>query len=154
MKRNTMILMAGALLTVLSVAAVAQAYDQDPAATQDMEKTNTVMGTVVSISPASLVVKMAGGDQMIFIRDMSSRVPTTLSAGDAIRVDYETPEPGTFHATNVAIETAASNSAPVSQGATPNESTSMPKTASPLATVGLLGALALGGALAVRMIRG
>lgn len=163
MKRNTIILMAGALLSVFSIAAAAQAYDQDPAAAPAMETTSTIMGTVSSVSPTSIVVKLSGGDQMIFIRDTTSRVPTMLSAGDAVRVEYETPEPGTFHATNVVLDTAATGSGaatstpattPASDQAVGTSPEAMPKTASPLAAIGLLGILALGGGLAFRALRG
>jgi hypothetical protein len=168
MKRYRSILMAGALLFALSLAAVAQYENQEPAATPSLKMTSTVTGTVTSVSLTSLVIQLAGGDQMIFIRDANTSFPVTLGAGDAVRVGYETPEAGTFRASMVTLDTADTRGAPRPQdlpsnssihhpepvaGKTDAASKTLPGTASPLSTIGLLGILALGGGLTLRALR-
>ncbi len=161
MNRNTTILMAGALILALAFGASAQSGQEDPTANPLTEAPSTVMGIVESLTPTSLVIQIVGGDQMVFIRDATSNVPATVKTGDQVRVEYEIPEPGTFHLSSVTLATTGSSPAPMSQSldgsteaAPPSgdaageqattASGTMPMTASPLATAGIIGALAIG----------
>jgi hypothetical protein len=151
--------MAGAMVLALTFTAAAQYETPSPQAAPSTDMTRSVMGTVVSVSDNSLVVKTESGDQMIFTRDASSVIPIMVSAGSAVRVDYETPQPGVFHVSTVIMDTGASDRTSQQEAtgsttpqATGTEMETMPKTASPLPLVGLLGLMALGGAVALHSL--
>jgi hypothetical protein len=161
MNRYTAILMAGALVLAFAAPVAAQYDTQTPQATPSTEMPHTVMGTVVSVSATSLVIRTEGGDQMIFARDSESTIPATVGAGSAVRVEYHTPAPGTFHVSNVMIDASASGlkeSSPSSQSTDPygtqtgNGSDTMPKTASPYPVLAFVGLLMFAGGVTIRAL--
>ena len=180
MKRSAVIVLAGVLTMAIPVVAWAQ-YDSQPtpsprevevtqapqgagqmAESQTATQTQDMTGTLVSVSETSLVIRLDNGDQTIFHRDTRSDVPTALSTGNRVRVEYSTPEPGVFHASRVLLEADGSTSMPASAGMTSSPADverrmdtqtadgsmeSMPATASPLPLLAILGLLAFGGGL-------
>jgi hypothetical protein len=172
MRRYGMIVMAVVFVLALSVTAVAQYAAQDAAQeTQTAPSTPTqdrmVMGTVVSISEASLVVQTTEGDRMIFVRDASSNIPPVVTAGTSVHVVYDAPSPGILHVSRVEVNvsgsdtkmdnaqsatgTTSSTSARTSSSQTGAGTETMPRTASSLSLIGLVGILALAGGFTIRM---
>lgn len=191
MKKYGMLIMAAVFVLALSVTAVAQyaAQETQTASPSTVDNQMMVMGTVVSVSDASLVVKTDTGDRMIFVRNASSMIPAAVSPGTAVHVVYDSPSPGVLHVSNVEInvdgsgmspgntetttrssgtagEAPASGTTSATDPSTGSTTTSgsvtggsqtgagtetMPKTASPLPVIGLVGILALAGGLTLRI---
>lgn len=192
MKKYGMLIMAAVFVLALSVTAVAQyaAQETQTASPSTVDNPMMVMGTVVSISDASLVVKTDTGDRMIFVRNASSMIPAAVSPGTAVHVVYDSPSPGVLHVSNVEINVDGSGMSPSNTETTTRSSgtageapasgttsatdpstgssattsgsvtggsqtgagtETMPKTASPLPVIGLVGILALAGGLTLRI---
>ena len=156
MKRTTALLMVSAFTLALAFTAAAQYDTPSPSAAPTTDMTRSAMGTVVSVSESSLVIKTENGDQMIFTRDTGSTIPVMVSVGSSVRVDYETPEPGVFHVSNVIVNAGGSDMTSQRDATTPSTTTTeteaLPKTASPLPFVGLLGLMSLGGAVLIHSL--
>ena len=136
--------------------------------------TSKVSGTIVSSSSDSLVVRTDAGNEMSFDLDAQSVVPPNLTSDTRVDVAYHTMDSGTYHAAEV---TPA-----VSSDATPSQDTSqpppqdpamepskqpqqqaggsaqsagednLPRTASPIVLVGLIGLASLGAGTGVRLL--
>jgi hypothetical protein len=141
-------------------------------------ETKSVTGTVVSSTADSLVIDTASGRQT-FTVDASSTVPSGLMAGARVTVAYHSLSGGGMHAATVTTLAPSTGSmtagsttaapAPTAQTTEPTTDTSLPepapadtasttsrelpRTASNLPALGLLGLFALGGALALRFAR-
>jgi hypothetical protein len=61
----------------------------------------TVWGTVISSTLTSLLLRTDDGDDMTFIVDAGSALPSELEAGARVRVEYETRGDDRFRAANV-----------------------------------------------------
>ena len=159
-------------LTILLVGLVAIAVpmagaqtDQTGSSSPSTDMSN-MTGTVVSSSSTALVVRTDSGSQMTFVVDSSSTLPSNLSAGDRVTVDYSTMSDGQYHASTVSAMTGA-GSAGSASGASSMSSTSstsgtsgtsagatgsLPRTASRVPLVALIGAVALGAAIGMRFL--
>jgi hypothetical protein len=127
-----------------------------PAALASSNSEISVSGTVVSSTGTELVIDTDAGQRMTFALDAKTTPATTFTAGERVTVDYHTLSGGTvYHAATIALMPQAEVEPPadeVDQVDEP-ESETLPNTASSLPLVGLLGLLALGGAVAVRVAR-
>jgi hypothetical protein len=113
----------------------------------------TVSGTVVSATSTQLVIDNDAGTRMTFALDPTST--TRFTAGQRVTVDYHTETGGTVHQ---AVRVAAAQPAAVTPRADTDsrdydDRSSLPATAGSLPLIGLLGLLAVGGAVAVRVGR-
>ena len=132
------------------------------------QSTLNLSGTVVSVSDTTLVVS-TGPDAptMTLAIDGSSRLPSHLTAGDKISVDYVTPEAGKYLAVSVTVPTAGSPSegTPASDGsglATDPRNGAAPgppvggrsPLEEPFIAIAVLAALVIGITLGVRSLRG
>jgi hypothetical protein len=135
-----------------------------PAATASML---TIDGKVVTTSASSLVIETDAGKRLTFNIDSATAQPASLAAGDRVTVRYSAVS-GTNHAENVALAAAApittaetapppappaDTSAPATTATTSTRTTALPKTASPLPLVLLVGTLAALVAFGVHLSR-
>lgn len=162
----------GALALTFALAAVntsahADALNANDPATSvnnqhSQQNTRVVTGTVVSSTSNTLILDLVGGEMMTFLVDSGSSVPSGLDAGSTVRIQYHEivgVAGNTLHAANVTTVsgTGTSNNRTAdfdrpmtaSNATTPYGATNarqMPRTASPLALIGLAGlaAVALG----------
>jgi len=123
----------------------------------NMGTASTVAGKVVSSDSTMLIVQTDAGNQMTFVVDTDSDVPTTLTPGDRITVRYHNLDGGRYHAANVTMATTPGNRATGTYNDTDNTLTAnnnrnetLPRTASALPLVALLGVLSLGAGLGLR----
>jgi hypothetical protein len=107
--------------------------------------TTTVSGKVISSSAASLVIETDAGTRQTFVVDSASSVPSNLSAGTRVTVNFHSVDGG-FHAATVSLGDAPppgrmSSTEPMEAGDRP-----LPATASdgPLLIIGGLVALGMG----------
>ena len=117
------------VLCVLSIALLAlagglAAQGTDPAAAP----AQTITGTVVSSSSTSLVIDTDTGTRQTFMVDAQSSLPTGLTPGTRISVDYHSLPGGQFHAAKAATLGAAP-SQPTTE-ARPLDTTAAPATTS------------------------
>ena len=121
-------------------------------------ETSTISGKVVSSSGTSLVVRTDDNVQMTFTLDGSSVLPDRMVPGDRVTVSYHVLEGGAYHAANVSADTLRSATAPTGttgdngQASATGANERMPKTASPLPILALIGALSIISALGLRML--
>ena len=157
MKRYGMVLMAVVFVLALSVTAVAQYAAQESETAPSAAPSKMVMGTVVSVSMASLVIETVGGDRMTLTRDPDSMVPPTVTPGTTVHVEYDTPATGVLHVRKAEVAVGgsdmkmddAANTAPAG-GPAGRQTDTMPDTASPLPFIGFIGILALAGGITIR----
>lgn len=133
------------ILAIVAVGSVA-AQSQDKYAS----------GTVVSSSSTTLVVKTEAGDQMTFKLDSQSAVPTQLKADDKIDVRYQIMDDGTFQVAEVrTVGSQPESTGTTGQtGAPAQESGSkpLPRTASPVVLIGVIGLGSLGAAAGLKAL--
>jgi len=163
-----------ALLLVTGLGSVATAQDglNQDLNNSTMGNDRSIEGTVVSSSPTSLVVRTDAGQEMTFFITDANDVPAGTTAGQRIRVNYDTDQADAtrFTVSNVTLVSSSGTTSGTTTGSsydanrygststtttTTNQSGSsygsdwdrnMPGTASPLAMIGLGGLVALGAA--------
>lgn len=155
MKRT--LLLTCAFMLAIAGAAVAQTADTvtpAPAAPTALATSTTelsVSGKVVSSTATELVIDSDAGQRMTFALDGDTTPATSFTAGERVTVQYHTLSGGTvYHAATIALLPEDKVEPPVAEVA---ELDSLPNTASGLPLLGLLGLLAVGGAVTVRMAR-
>ncbi len=126
-----------------------------------------VTGTVVSSSSDSLVVRTESGAEMTFGVDAQSVIPSTLTPDTRVEVAYHSMDGGTYHAAEVqpmdsgatTLPPEPSNQSsklpsqePSSASAQPTGNESLPRTASPIVLVGLIGLASLGAGASLRLL--
>ncbi|HEX4956456.1 MAG TPA: hypothetical protein VF017_23970 [Thermoanaerobaculia bacterium] len=163
MKVRTLLLTSVLMLTVVSTAVAQTPEPTKPATTAALATTSaemSVSGTVVSCTSTELVMDSDAGQRMTFALDPKTKPATTFTAGERVTVLYHTMSDGTvYHAASVVIEPRPKvmPQARVEPQATGYSETStgsrLPNTASSLPLIGLLGLLAMGGAVVVRVAR-
>jgi hypothetical protein len=149
-------LIAVSLVTIpIFVAAQSATETQQAQATTEMPMsqpaTQSFTGTVVSWDGSNLVVKTDTGSQMSFTADAQTQLPTSISTGSNVSVQYRSLEGGKYLATSVTGGSSSESSAPMSEATTSEE---LPATASPLGPLALTGILTLGAALVLRSAMG
>jgi hypothetical protein len=159
MKRISIFLICALALVGTGAAAAQQAQpaqlQPNPPASAPLETRTaetTVSGTVVSATSSQLVINSDAGTRMTFALDPTST--TRFTVGERVTVDYHTETGGTVHQ---AVRVAAAQPAAVTPRADTDsrdyDDDSLPATAGSLPLIGLLGLLAVGGAVAVRVAR-
>jgi len=157
-----------------------QTPSTQPTTTSSTSSSATVTGTVVSSSDNELVIDTATGRQRFVVVSGTSDIPSNLSAGTEVTVEFRTS--GDQH--QVARVTASTTPSPADptlsaqatrdadrdtdvttdidrdrragvadRDADPDGDDALPATASPLGLVGLLGLLSLGASAALRAWR-
>lgn len=168
MKTSTLVLTGVLALALVSLpftlaaqeAAQTQTAQEPQGMTEEMPmtqpgqaSTQTFTGTVVSWDGSNLVVKGDAGGQMTFTADAQTQLPSSMSTGSPIKVQYRSLEGGKYLATSVSAGTpsAKTETARSTETETATESSEeLPATASPLALLALTGVLTLGVALVLR----
>jgi RNase P/RNase MRP subunit p29 len=124
-----------------------------------MGPTQTVTGTVISSGNGQLVVDTPSG-QRTFIVDDDSHLASDVTVGSRASVAYHTLSSGRLHAGDVTLMMAAQPQATTPMAAAPapapapmRTASALPQTASDLPLVGLVGLIALAGAVGVRVVR-
>lgn len=146
---------------VFGIAGVAAAQTADPVtpapeattalATSDSEI--SVSGEVVSSTSTELVIDSDAGQRMTFALDPATTRATTFTEGERVTVQYQTASSGTvFQAASVTVEPQDTFDRDVDR-VPASSSDRLPDTAGALPLIGLLGFLAVGGAVAVRLAR-
>jgi len=122
-----------------------------------------VTGTVVSSSSDSLVVRTESGAEMTFGVDAQSVIPSTLTPDTRVEVAYHSMDGGTYHAAEVRPMDSGTTTLPPepsklpsqepsSASAQPTGNESLPRTASPIVLVGLIGLASLGAGASLRLL--
>lgn len=142
--------------------------------------TGTVTGAVVTTTGSTVILRTQDGQQMSFVVDSTSKLPTNMATGDRVTVEYDTVAGG-HHAKIVTVQTSApppeANPTPATTTTNPARTTTttpppvnttdtvnptgdtpyeegkappMPKTASYLPLIFLVGMVCLGLALGFR----
>lgn len=145
--------------TLLADAATPAAIDKTAASTASASL-QSVDGKVVSTSASSLVIQTDAGNRLTFNLDSTTAEPASLAAGDRVSVRYSTPAGGGNHADAVTLAaappsatadtstrtttatTTAATPAPESSATTATPASGLPKTASRLPLILLVGTLA------------
>jgi hypothetical protein len=139
---------------MLAAAAAAPIGAQETAPSPDpaAPATLTVVGSVETTSPTSLVVRAEDGSQQTFTVDDRSTVPPHLSRGQRVTVTYELTADGARRATAVSpADSEAPSSAAAERLPPPPVRTAEQKAGPPtVAIVGALAALAVGVGIALR----
>lgn len=114
--------------------------------------TLTVVGSVETTSPTSLVVRAEDGSQQTFAVDDRSTVPPHLSRGQRVTVTYELTADGARRATAVSpADSEAPSAAAAERLPAPPVRTAEQKAGPPtVAIVGAMAALAVGIGIALR----
>lgn len=114
------------------------------------QETQTVTGTVVSASDASLVIRTQGGEQRTFVVDTTTSLPQEdLEAGARVSVHFTETGDARFQATRVTTDDAARAAADDMSGlGDPDDE--LPATASPIPLLALGGLIGLVGGAAIR----
>ncbi len=122
MKRS--ILLAGILTLVLAGFALAQGMSGNQSGSSNMSSMQTVSGTVVSSNDNSIVITTDDGTRMTFTRDsMSGNLPSGIQNGSRVTVQYDSPNPGSYHVDTVTLAPAGtSNPSETSPSGTSNPS--------------------------------
>ncbi len=127
------------------------------AAPPSMGPTRTVTGTVFSSGNGQLVLDTDNG-RRTFIVDNDSHLASDVTVGSRATVEYHTMSGGRLHAADVTMVMAAPPlpTAPVAAESAPapvQTASTLPQTASDLPLLGLVGLIALAGAVGVRVAR-
>jgi hypothetical protein len=148
-----------AFVSLIAGAAAAQQQDTSkpaPVAATALANSSTeisVSGKVVSATDTELVIDTDAGKRMTFALDPTTTRATTFTAGERVTVNYHSASGGTvFQAATITVEPPAEFEPSVDETAT-SSSSRLPETASALPLIALLGLLATGGAVAVRIAR-
>ena len=113
----------------------------------------SVSGKVVSSTRTELVIETDAGQPMTFALDPTTTPATAFTIGERVAVKYHSTSGGTvYQASGVTVEPATELEPPVGEVET-SESDRLPETASGRPLIGLLGLLAVVGAVSVRMAR-
>jgi len=154
-----MLLLTCGLTLFVAGAAVAQmTYNAPatPAGSMTLNMTNpeiSVSGKVVSSTSAQIVIDSDTGERTTFILDPQTAPATTFTVGERVTVKYPRTSDGTvYEATSITVEPPVKVEAQVAEVTKPAHAT-LPATAGNLPLIGLLGLLAVGGAVAVRVAR-
>jgi hypothetical protein len=119
--RNRLLCLLGVAVLVFATGLAAQTTD--PAMT-----TQTISGKVISSSSTSLVIETDTGTRQTFVVDAQSNLPSALTPGSRISVDYHTLSGGTYHAARATTLSAAAAPAQPTTEARPVEPTTTPDT--------------------------
>lgn len=150
-------------LTALAAVAVAQTAEAakptlmtTPLATAGSEI--SVAGKVISSTTTELVIETDAGTRMTFALDTNTYHATAFNNGERVTVQYHSLSGGTvFHAARIGVETSPIVASPMAERQVDEVASTypsrLPDTASRLPLIGLLGLLAAGGAVAVRVVR-
>lgn len=164
MKYRTLLL-TSALMLAIAGAAAAQMADTTkpvPDATATLATSNSetsVSGTVVSSTSTELVINSDAGQRMTFVLDPKILPAASFTVGGRVTVQYHTSSSGNvYQSSTVALAPQAKVETPAKVEPQANDATTpvsprLPKTASNLPLIGLLGLLAMGGAVVVRVAR-
>ncbi len=165
MKSKTLLLTCVLMLAIAGVVA-AQMPDTTPpapATTTALATSNTeisVSGTVVSWTSSELVIDKGAGQLMTFALDPKVLPATSFNAGERVTIRYHSLSGGTvYQVSNVAVDTqprvaeTQPKAEPRNYEVTTPADPQLPRTASGLPLLALLGLLAAGGAVAVRVVR-
>jgi hypothetical protein len=163
MKWRTFILTCAFTSAIAGVAA-AQTADKpkDPAATTALAAASTdisVSGKVVSSTSTELVIHTDAGRPMTFQLDPKTHPAASFTVGERVTVQYHSLSGGTvYQAASIALAryddpAEPANTEPRDYEADTSTRSRLPATASVLPMIGLLGLLAVSGALVVRMAR-
>jgi len=150
--RNGLLTAAGAVLA-LALGGLVAAQDAPP---PGEASTTTETGTVVSSSPTELVIEAEGGARHRFEVDTRTVVSGELKPGTRVSVEYAPLSGQRRLATRVSTAggpssgTSALGSSDEPGGTADPE---LPATASPIPLVGLVGLVALAGAVTLRLWR-
>ena len=147
MKRSLVLILATLLVSAMGVALAA-----------DID----VSGKVISSTPSTLVIETDAGEQMTFLVDSGSDIPATMTPGDRVNIAYSTNDVGKYHATTVTMTSARSTDRSVTYTESDrnadrsrtamNDDDHLPRTASPLPLIALIGALSVGAGLGLRVV--
>ena len=139
---------------LLAAAAVAPTSAQQTAPSPDpaAPATLTVVGSVETTSPTSLLVRTEDGSQQRFTVDDRSTVPPHLSRGQRVTVTYEVTADGARRATAVSPADSEAPSAAAADRLPPEPARTAEQKAGPptLAIVGALAAVAVAVGIALR----
>src|SRR5436190_6375381 len=173
-RHGTLLMLAAGVIGVLMAGALfadtpTPATENAPASTASASL-QSIDGKVVSTSASSLVILTDAGTRETFNLDSATAEPAALAAGDRVTVRYSTLTGGGNHADAVTLaaaapptaiatttQTATRESAPTPAEPLPTDatepSTNLPRTASPLPLMLLVGTLAALVAFGVHLSR-
>lgn len=153
MKSRTLSLTCALMLAITGAVAAQQLERTEPATTSALADSSSelaVAGTVVSSTSTELVIDTDAGRRMTFALDPATAPGRTFTPGERVSVQYHSQSGGT-------VNQIASITVPPAEvtrrDPTTRDSSRLPATASALPWIGLLGLLAAGGAVAVRVAR-
>jgi hypothetical protein len=133
-----------ALVVVLPLLALLPVADaQGPASSDSLR---TVSGKVMTAHDDSLVIETEAGEERAFVMDANVTVPAEASPGRRVTVTYKDPGGARTYAVGVRLEEEALQ--PPRE-----ESDPLPRTASALPLLAILGVAALVGSVALRVVR-
>ena len=113
----------------------------------------TISGTLVSQGPGALIVKTDDGMEMTFTLDPGVVLPEGLQQGSLLTLDYQSLEGGTYQATHVALVSSTGPTPTATEdGLQTGSEQTLPRTASPLPLIVLIGTLLLGAATGLRVL--
>jgi hypothetical protein len=147
---------------MLLIAGVVSAQQLDttkpkPAASTALANSSSdisVSGKVVSSTATELVIETDAGQRMTFALDPAITPAKTFTAGERVAVKYHSSSGGTvYQAASITVEPKTEVEPPVGSVTTSASDDRLPRTASALPLIGLLGLLAMVGAVSVRMAR-
>jgi hypothetical protein len=120
------------LLSFLGIAVFALATGIAAQTTDPAMTTQTVSGKVISSSSSSLVIETDTGSRQTFVVDAQSTLPSGLTPGSRISVDYHTLANGTFHAARgTSVSAAAAPAQPTTEARPVEPAPAMPTTTTP-----------------------
>lgn len=156
MKWRTLVLTCASVLTIAAAASAQQLETRKVPATTALAESSSdisVSGKVVSSTSTELVIDTDAGKRMTFALDPATTpAATTFKAGERVTVQYHSNSGGTvYQAASIAVQPVGVEHR--EPQATTTKSDSLPRTASTLPWIGLLGLLAVSGAAIVRMVR-
>lgn len=139
---------------LLAAAAAAPTLAQEAAPSPDPSApaTLTMVGSVETTSPTSLLLRTEDGSQQTFAVDDRSTVPPHLSRGQRVTVTYEVTADGPRRATAVSPADSDAPSAAAADRLPPAPARTAEQKAGPptVAVVGALAAVAVGVGIALR----
>ena len=162
MKLRTLLLTCACVLAIAGVA-TAQTTDTTqtaPVTTTDLATASSeisVSGTVVSSTSTELVIDSTAGKRMSFALDRNAIPAANFTVGEHVTVRYHSLSGGTvYQAANIAVDPQAevdpmTKVEPQNYDVAATDSSQLPRTASNLPLIGLLGLLALSGAAVTRV---
>jgi hypothetical protein len=139
-------------LLAAAEAAPIGAQETAPSPDPSAPATLTVVGSVETTSPTSLVIRGEDGSQQAFTVDTASTVPPHLSRGQRVTVTYEVTADGGRRATAVSPADSEAPSAAAAERLPPPPARTAEQKAGPpmLAIIGALAAMAVGIGVALR----